>query len=294
MLVIKGLSKRYADKVVYENIDLTFDKGISVLLAPNGAGKTTLMNMLVTIAKPDKGQILYNDKDIYKLGDSYRKILGYLPQKVGYYKNYTAYENLMYVAALKGLREENADSIINMYLDKFGLFEVKDKKVKGFSGGMLQRVGIIGALLNEPEILVLDEPTAGLDPKERVRLKKILSDLGKERIIIVSTHITSDIEFIANKIVMIKDRKILHDDKVDTICSKYNGKIYEVFLDANEVAEFECNNYVLMQQYENNKVKIRFFMDEGADINYRSVIPNLDDVFVCEYKDCTGSEGVLE
>lgn len=279
------MSKSFKNKQVYEDVDLFFDKGITVLLAPNGAGKTTLMNMITTLTKPTKGKILLDGKNIYKMGDDYRKVIGYLPQNVGYYKNYSAFENLMYIAALKGIPRKHAANIIEMYLEQFELEDVKNKKLKEFSGGMIQRVGIIGALLNDPDILVLDEPTAGLDPKERVRLKKILSDLGKDRIIIISTHITSDVEFIANKIVMIKDKKILHHDSVEGICKKYQGKICEVLLNVNEINSFEQSHFVFMQQYEEDKVKVRFYSDGNKNADYIEVPANLEDVFMCEFKE---------
>ncbi len=292
MLEIKNVSKKFKDKMVYKKINLSFDNGISVLLAPNGAGKTTLMNMLVTLTKPTHGTILYNQKDIYQMGDAYRKVIGYLPQQTGYYKNYSAIDNLMYIAALKGIPKKHAYNLIMMYLKKFGLEDVKNKSLKEFSGGMLQRVGIIGALLNNPQILVLDEPTAGLDPKERVRLKNILSDLGKDRIIIISTHITSDVEFIANRIVMIKNKEILHYDTVDRICDSYFGNIYEVLLDMEHVYEFEQNHYVLLQQYEGNQVKVRFYADEMGSEDWKVVMPNLEDIFMCEYRDSIMTEEV--
>lgn len=292
MLELKGVSKSYKNKEVYETIDLSFDKGISVLLAPNGAGKTTLMNMLVTLSKPTRGSILYNQQDIYQMGDQYRKIIGYLPQQTGYYKNYSPIDNLMYIAALKGIPKKQAYDLIINYLQKFGLEEVKNKPLKEFSGGMLHRVGIIGALLNEPQILVLDEPTAGLDPKERVRLKNILSELGKDKIIIISTHITSDVEFIANRIVMIKDKRIMHCDTVEQICNAYMGKIYEVLLDFERVFEFEKEHYILMQQYEGSQVKIRFYADKKEREDWKEVMPNLEDIFMCEYRDSISVEEV--
>jgi len=205
MLIIENLNKSYGNNLILENINLSFGKGVYALVAPNGFGKTTLLSMMSTIMNPSGGDIKYNGKSIYKLGEKYRDILGYLPQTIGYYENNTAVQNLLYVAALKGIDKSTAKKRIDYMLEQFGLIESKDKKIRTFSGGMKQRIGIIGALLNDPQIILLDEPTAGLDPKERKNLKTILAHMGQEKLILVSTHIISDIEFLANQIIMLKD-----------------------------------------------------------------------------------------
>lgn len=209
MLIIKNITKRYGDFCALKNINMEFKNGVYGLLAPNGAGKTTLIKMIATLIFPSEGEIFYNGENIVTMDEKYRDILGYLPQDFGYYKNYSPNKFLMYLAALKGIEKSVAKEKIKELLKLVALEDVADKKMRKFSGGMIQRVGIAQALLNDPKILILDEPTAGLDPKERVRFRNLLSELSRDRIIIVSTHIVSDIEFISNEIVMIKDKELL-------------------------------------------------------------------------------------
>ena len=187
--------------------------GVYGLIAPNGAGKTTLLKLLTTLSFPDSGEILWNGTNIIKLGEQYREVIGFLPQKFGYYKDYSPYQYLKYLSALKGIKSELAEKRTLELLETVGLKDVINKKMKTFSGGMIQRVGIAQALLNNPQILMLDEPTAGLDPKERVRFRNIISGLSGERIVILSTHIVSDVETVANKIIMF--------DKSGIICNDY-------------------------------------------------------------------------
>ncbi len=186
MLTIKNISKNYGDFCALKNINMEFENGVYGLLAPNGAGKTTLIKMIATLIYPTEGEILYKGENIINMDDRYREILGYLPQDFGYYKNYSPNKFLMYLAALKGIEKTVAKEKIKKLLKLVALEDVADKKMKKFSGGMLQRVGIAQALLNDPKILILDEPTAGLDPKERVRFRNLLSELSRDRIIIVS------------------------------------------------------------------------------------------------------------
>ena len=187
MLIVNNVSKNYGKFLVLKDINLEFTNGVYGLLAPNGAGKTTLIKMLVTLLFPNEGEILYNGTDIFKMGDEYRDILGYLPQEFGYYKNYSPREFLLYLSALKGIDRRQSKGKINELLKLVGLENVADKKMKKFSGGMIKRVGIAQAMLNDPKILILDEPTAGLDPKERVRFRNLLAELSRERIVILST-----------------------------------------------------------------------------------------------------------
>lgn len=285
MLVVNNVTKTYGKFVALENINLEFTNGIYALLAPNGAGKTTLIKMLTTLIFPTKGEIIYNGSDIVSLDEEYRGIIGYLPQEFGYYKNYTPTKFLLYLSALKGIPKKKAKKRIDELLKLVALEEVANKKMKGFSGGMIQRVGIAQALLNDPKILILDEPTAGLDPKERVRFRNLLSDLSRERIVIISTHIVSDIEFIANEVIMIKDHKVLYKDIIKNICDKINGKVYETEIDFKDAREFREKYIALSEKQEDGKMLIRFISEGEVNPIWKKVTPNLEDVFLYEYNE---------
>ena len=228
MLTVEHVTKRFADATVLSDINLTFEEGVTGLLAPNGAGKTTLMKMMATLLFPTDGSIRWNGEDIIAMDDRYRGLLGYLPQEFGYYPNYSPKQFLRYIAALQGIRRARADRRIARLLDMVGLSDVADRKMKSFSGGMIQRVGIAQTLIAEPQLLILDEPTAGLDPKERVRFRNIIHDLAKDRIVILSTHIVSDLETIAGRIVMIKDHQVLRSSTPADICADLDGHVFEV------------------------------------------------------------------
>ncbi len=208
-LVIDRVSKQYKNKIAVDRISLKLDKGIYGLLGANGAGKTTLMRMICGILTPTGGTITYNGIDVSQ--EEYRAVLGYLPQDFGYYPDFTGRDFLLYMAALKGIGKKEADKKVKELLELVSLADVAKKKIKTYSGGMKQRLGIAQALLNEPQILILDEPTAGLDPKERVRFRNLIAELGKESIVILSTHIVSDIDRIADRILMMNGGKLVFD-----------------------------------------------------------------------------------
>ena len=204
------LTKKFGSKTVVDDLNLTLTNGVYGLLGANGAGKTTLMRLLCNIQNPTSGKILLNGKNIVELGENYRNLSGYLPQRFGYYPEFSALDFLLYVSALKGLDEKAARRKSKELLEAVGLSGESKHKIKTFSGGMKQRLGIAQAMLNEPHILILDEPTAGLDPKERVRFRNLISAFSKDRIVILSTHIVSDVEFIAEEIIMMKSGQIIH------------------------------------------------------------------------------------
>ena len=227
MLSVEHVTKNYGSFTALEDISLTFTPGVYGLLAPNGAGKTTLIKMLTTLLFPTKGQILWEGEDIQALGAEYRGLLGYLPQQFGYYPNHTPRQFLRYAAALQCIPRREADGRIDGLLELVGLSGAADKKLKKFSGGMLQRVGIAVAMLNDPRLLILNEPTAGLDPRERVRFRNLIHALSGERIVILSTHIVSDIETIAGQIVMFKGHRLYCCDSPTHIREQFRGRVFE-------------------------------------------------------------------
>ena len=212
-LVIDRLTKQFQNKIAVDRVSLHLHNGVFGLLGTNGAGKTTLMRMLCGILQPTSGTITFDGMDVREEG--YRAILGYLPQDFGYYPEFTAMDFLLYMAALKGLPKQSAKRRANELLELVGLQDMGRKKIKTFSGGMKQRLGIAQALLNDPKLLILDEPTAGLDPKERVRFRNLIQQLGKDSIVLLSTHIVSDIEHIADEVLMMKDGNLIYNGAWD-------------------------------------------------------------------------------
>lgn len=206
-LIIDRVSKQYKNKIAVDRISIKLQKGVYGLLGANGAGKTTLMRMICGILKPESGTISFDGMDVSE--ENYRAILGYLPQDFGYYPEFTGMDFLLYMAALKGIGKAQAKRKSNELLQLVSLQDVAKKKIKTYSGGMKQRLGIAQALLNQPKVLILDEPTAGLDPKERVRFRNLIKDWGKENIILLSTHIVSDIGHIADDVLMMKDGQLI-------------------------------------------------------------------------------------
>lgn len=214
-LVLDRVSKQYQNKIAVDRISTTLQPGVIGLLGENGAGKTTLMRMLCGILKPSSGTITFEGLDVSE--ELYRDVLGYLPQDFGYYPNFSGRDFLMYIAALKGIEKSAARRKCDELLHTVNLEQVANKKIKTYSGGMKQRIGIAQAVLNNPKILILDEPTAGLDPKEKVRFRNLIAELGKDSIVILSTHIVSDVEQIADRILMMKSGQIIFDGCMDQI-----------------------------------------------------------------------------
>lgn len=283
MLTVKDVTKRYGKFTVLEHISLEFQPGVYGLLAPNGAGKTTLMKMLTTLAFPTEGEILWNGTDIRSLGAAYRQQLGYLPQQLGFYPHYTPNQYLSYLSALKGLDGKTAGERIPKLLDLVGLSEVADKKMKKLSGGMVQRVGIAQALLNDPKILILDEPTAGLDPKERGRFRNILSGLSKDRIVILSTHIVSDVENVANQLILLKDRQVYREDTPKNLCRSMESRVFEITVPEEEVEAFGTSHLILAQRQEGERVSLRF-TDGDIPTGAVPAVPTLEDAFLAIYR----------
>ncbi|MDE7274250.1 MAG: ABC transporter ATP-binding protein [Lachnospiraceae bacterium] len=243
-LELVGLEKTYGskkqEKRAVQSLTTSFTHGIYGLLGENGAGKTTLMRMIVGILKPTQGQITCDGIPIEQLGGAYRNLLGYLPQDFGYYKEFSAVRFLNYIAALKAIEPKAAKERMEQLLETVGLTEERNKKLKTFSGGMLRRIGIAQALLNEPRILILDEPTAGLDPRERVRFRNIISALGKDRIVILSTHIVSDVEYIADQIMIMKHGQLIQTGTPPQILEPVTGCVWNCVVPVKTAEELNA------------------------------------------------------
>ncbi len=283
MLSVRHVTKKYGNFTALSDVSLEFGNGVYALLAPNGAGKTTLMKMMATLLFPTEGEILWDGTEINRLGAKYREILGYLPQQFGYYKSYSPKSYLLYLAALKGMDKKTAKAKIDQVLQEVALENDAKKRMRKFSGGMLQRVGIAQALLNDPKLLILDEPTAGLDPKERVRFRNMISALGRDRTVILSTHIVSDIESIADQVILLKDHQVIGCNPVETICSMMKGRVYETRISEKEWDEFQQLHLVLGEKPEHGEVLVRYAGEPGVYDN--PVEPNLEDVFLYLYRD---------
>ena len=280
MLTVEHVTKCYGKFTALEDISLQFTSGVYGLLAPNGAGKTTLIKMLTTLLFPTSGQILWEGEDIHALDESYRGLLGYLPQEFGYYPGYTPRQFLRYVAALQCIPRQEADGKISELLELVGLSGAEHKKMRQLSGGMRQRVGIAQAMLNDPKLLILDEPTAGLDPRERVRFRNLIHSLAEDRIVILSTHIVSDIETIAGQIVMLRDHKLFCCDSPAGIRGTMKGRVFEV--PAGTV--LEENQFLLSERQGEQGTVLRIFCDtppQGA----APVTPSLEDAFLAVYRE---------
>ena len=261
-LEIRHVTKRYRDKMAAADVSLTLTPGVWGLLGANGAGKTTLMRMLAGILRPTEGQILCDGVEIGALGAAYREKLGYLPQEFGFYPEFTVQDYLEYMAALKGLPRAEAARQIDALLERVSLAEVRRKKIVKLSGGMKRRVGIAQALLNDPEILILDEPTAGLDPGERVRFRNLLSVFALARIVLISKHIVSDVEYIAAENGVMKDGKIIAVDTTEGLVQQIEGKVWQGSAPAGELPRWEhCLQVVNLRNETDGTVALRYLAE---------------------------------
>ena len=279
-LRIEHLTKQYGSFFAVNDINIVLTRGVYGLLGANGAGKTTLMRLLCDIQTPTCGTIRYDGQDIRTYGDHYRNVLGYLPQDFGYYPNFTALKFLLYMSAIKGLSKGFAMQRSLELLEEVGLLQVKDKKIKTFSGGMKQRLGIAQAMLNDPKVLILDEPTAGLDPKERVRFRNLISSFSQNKIVLLSTHIVSDVEYIAGDILVMKQGKFIHEGRPDEIIRSIDGKVWECSVPNADVPSLErCYNIGNMRM-EGASTVLRIINEEKPMENAVSVSPNLEDLYL--------------
>ncbi len=278
MLSIEHVTKRYGTFTALEDLTLTLEPGVYGLLAPNGAGKTTLLKLLATLLFPTEGEILWNGEDIHALGGDYRGQIGYLPQTFGFYPSYPARDFLRYAAALQFIPKKEAETRIQRLLEVVGLGEQAHQKLKTFSGGMLQRVGIATAMLNDPRLLLLDEPTAGLDPRERVRFRNLIHTLAKDRIVVLSTHIVSDVETIAGKIILIRDHRLFACEPPAALCARFQGMVWQV--PAGTALQ---PDQLLLSEGQGQTGAILRVLSEHAPENGVPVSPGLEDAFLAIY-----------
>lgn len=279
-LSLDRLTKQYGKKIAVDCVSATLKPGIYGLLGANGAGKTTLMRMLCAILESTSGEVLLDGKEVTSMGADYRNLLGYLPQDFGYYPNYTAMEFLIYIAALKGIPRNVAKKRATEWLEVVNLSQVANKKVKTFSGGMKQRVGIAQALLNNPRILILDEPTAGLDPKERVRFRNLISEYAEDKIIILSTHIVSDIEAIANEVLLMKKGRFVLQGTVPELIHKVNGKVWELCVPIEEARKWQTKTTVANLRHEGNEIILRIISDNMPNERAIPCEATLEDLYL--------------
>lgn len=279
-LSLDRLSKQYGSKIAVDSISATLTPGVYGLLGANGAGKTTLMRMLCGILEPTSGEVLFNDHEITAMGATYRNMLGYLPQDFGYYPNYTAMEFMLYMAALKGIPRNIAVKRIKKLLTTVDLNHVASKRIRTFSGGMKQRVGIAQALLNNPKVLILDEPTAGLDPKERVRFRNLLSEYAGDKIVILSTHIVSDIEAIADEVLLMKKGRIVQRGTVPELVQKAQGRVWELAVSPREAQMWQAQATVANLRHEGNHVVLRIVSDKMPSQSAVPCSASLEDFYL--------------
>ena len=279
-LEFKNVTKQYGKVNAVNKVNCVMGKGIYGLLGVNGAGKTTLMRMLCTIVQPSQGQILWEGKDIWELGGKYREILGYLPQDFGYYPDLTVYDYMMYISSIKGLKIPFARKKVEQLLRQVGMEKFGKRKMKNLSGGMVRRVGIAQAMLNDPKILVLDEPTAGLDPNERIRVRNLISELSEERLVLLSTHIVSDVEYIANNILLMKDGELFYTGTAESLLSSMKEKVWQCNVPRNMVEKYAKEYLVGNIKTTEKGAEIRIISRGKPTEDAVSVEKNLEDAFL--------------
>lgn len=277
-LTCHQLTKKFADKLAVQNFTAEFTEGVYGLLGPNGSGKTTLLRMLADILKPTSGEILFNQRNIATMGSDYRDIIGYLPQEFGVYRNFTAERFLKYFASLKGLDKGIVKEKIDEVLDIVNLQENRKRKIGTFSGGMKRRLGIAQALLNDPKILIVDEPTAGLDPQERVRFRNLLSQIAQDKIVILSTHIVGDIEYIAKEIILMKQGSIVRQSTLEELLHELQGKVWEVVISPEQLPQIQERYSIGNLQRTDKGIEVRIVHESKPLEQAQVVQPTLEDV----------------
>lgn len=289
-LRFKNVSKKYGEVFAVDNVSYSMETGVYGLLGVNGAGKTTLMTMLCTVTRPTAGEITWDGNDIFGLGERYRDLLGYLPQDFGFYPDISVSDYMMYIASIKGIRPAVAKKRMKELLEMVGLSKYKERKMKVLSGGMARRVGIAQAMLNDPKILVLDEPTAGLDPSERIRFRNLISRLAKDRLVLLSTHIVSDVEFIAEQIILMKDGKFFFTGTSGELTSGMEEDVWSCTVPGEKVNQYMQEYSVGNVKYASGGVELRILSKTPPSENAVREEPTLEDAFLLYFGEKAGGE----
>lgn len=284
-LTLQNITKKYERVLVLNDISLTLKPGIYGLLGANGAGKTTLFRIICRLMEPTHGSIKFNGKNVNQQAEAYRTSLGFLPQDFSYYPDFTGMRFMLYIAALKGLNNTVAKKRSLELLKQVGLEEMKDIKIRKYSGGMKQRLGIAQAMLNNPQILILDEPTVGLDPKERVKFRKLISSFANNKIVILSTHIVADVEYIANEIIVLKKGMILNKGTTDILLKEIQNHVWECFVNMDQINLFEDKFIVSNRKYTENGAVLRIVSTNQPALNAKKVEPSLEDLYLYYFRE---------
>lgn len=284
-LTLQNITKKYERVLVLNDISLTLKPGIYGLLGANGAGKTTLFRIICRLMEPTHGSIKFNGKNVNQQAEAYRTNLGFLPQDFSYYPDFTSMRFMLYIAALKGLNNTVAKKRSLELLKQVGLEEMKDIKIRKYSGGMKQRLGIAQAMLNNPQILILDEPTVGLDPKERVKFRKLISSFANNKIVILSTHIVADVEYIADEIIVLKKGMILNKGTTDILLKEIQNHVWECFVNMDQINLFEDKFIVSNRKYTENGAVLRIVSTNQPALNAKKVEPSLEDLYLYYFRE---------
>lgn len=283
-LEIRDLTKEYGEKKALDSVSLVLTEGVYGLLGPNGAGKSTLMNIIAQITKQTSGEVLFDGQNISDMGNTYKSMLGFMPQQQGMYEYFTGYRFLYYMAALKGVAPGNIKSEVFRVAERVNLQNNLKQKIRGYSGGMKQRLLIAQALLNEPRVVLFDEATAGLDPKIRIEVRNLISEIARDKIVLIATHVVQDVEYIARKLIVMRQGKLVACDTVDKLLSSMNGKVYEVVADYDDVKAIE-NQYIVSNMLQvSNGIRMRIIAESLPELDAQAVPPSLEDYYLYTFE----------